>query len=250
MMEPASEVLAARARLDPGSGRHNLAWSLLAHAVVLAAVALWPRSPSVVPVRTVMTVSLTGAAGPRTGGLTDIGGARPAPVQRRPTVPVQPPKPQATASKPTVAPRPQPRTSAPAAPSPSPPAVAEPAPAGNAPVVTGARGQGFGLSSSGGGAGRRVELDVSNFCCPEYLDRMVLAIQRGWDKNQGVTGASVVTFTIRRDGLVDSVMLRRTSGFYALDNAAMRAVARAERLPALPSEFPNASLTVHLTFEY
>ena len=117
-------------------------------------------------------------------------------------------------------------------------------------MVTGAKGQGFGLSSSGGGAGRRVELDVANFCCPEYLDRMVLAIQRGWDKNQGVTGASVVTFTIRRDGMVDSVMLRRTSGFYALDNAAMRAVARAERLPALPNEFPNASLTVHLTFEY
>ena len=109
---------------------------------------------------------------------------------------------------------------------------------------------GFGLSSSGGGASRRVEVDVANFCCPEYLDQMVLAIQRGWDRNQGVTGASVITFTIRRDGLVDSVLVRRSSGFYALDNAAMRAVARAERLPALPGEFPNASLTVHVTFEY
>jgi TonB family protein len=117
-------------------------------------------------------------------------------------------------------------------------------------VVTGAKGQGFGLSSSGGGASRRVEVDVANFCCPEYLDQMVLAIQRGWDRNQGVTGASVITFTIRRDGLVDSVLVRKSSGFYALDNAAMRAVARSERLAALPREFPNASLTVHLTFEY
>ena len=74
MMEPASEVLAARARLDPASGRHNLAWSLAAHAMVLATVAVWPRSPSVAPVRTVMTVSLTGAPGPRTGGRTEIGG--------------------------------------------------------------------------------------------------------------------------------------------------------------------------------
>jgi len=248
MMEPTSEVLAARARLQSGVGGQNLAWSIVAHGLVLATVALWPRSASVAPVRTVMTVSLTGAAGPRTGGLTEIGGAAPAPVQPKPTIPVQPPKPQATASKPAVAPRPATRTPAPA--SPTRPAAAEPAPSGNAPVVTGAKGQGFGLSSSGGGAGRRVEVDVANFCCPEYLDQMVLAIQRGWDKNQGVTGASVITFTIRRDGLVDAVLVRKSSGFYALDNAAMRAVARSERLSPLPREFPNASLTVHLTFEY
>ena len=65
MMEPTSEVLAARARLQSGGGRHNLAWSIVAHSLVLATVAFWPRSASVAPVRTVMTVSLTGAAGPR-----------------------------------------------------------------------------------------------------------------------------------------------------------------------------------------
>jgi len=106
------------------------------------------------------------------------------------------------------------------------------------------------LSSSGGIGGSKVELDVSNFCCPDYLEKMVLAIQRGWDKNQGTTGVSVIAFTIHRDGTVESPTVRRPSGFFALDNAALRAVARANRLPPLPSEFPESALVVRLTFEY
>ena len=95
-----------------------------------------------------------------------------------------------------------------------------------------------------------VKLDVSNFCCPDYLEKMVLAIQRGWDKNQGTTGVSVIAFTIHRDGTVESPTVRRPSGFFALDNAALRAVARANRLPPLPAEFPESALVVRLTFEY
>ena len=42
---------------------------------------------------------------------------------------------------------------------------------GTAKVETGAKGQGFGLSSGGGGGDGGVKLDVANFCCPEYLAR-------------------------------------------------------------------------------
>ena len=41
---------------------------------------------------------------------------------------------------------------------------------GTAVAETGAQGQGFGLSSGGGGDGGY--LDVANFCCPEYLATM------------------------------------------------------------------------------
>ena len=40
--------------------------------------------------------------------------------------------------------------------------------AGSAVAETGARGQGFGLST-GGGAGSGSTLDVADFCCPDYL---------------------------------------------------------------------------------
>ena len=39
---------------------------------------------------------------------------------------------------------------------------------GSSIAETGAKGMGFGLSSGGGGGGGHLE--VSNFCCPEYLD--------------------------------------------------------------------------------
>ena len=246
MNEPTSAVLAERARLHAG-GRHTVAWSIAGHSVALALIALGART-SPEPMRQVMTVSLSGAPGERTGGLTQMGGAAPAPVSPKPPVPTPPPEtprePKAVVPVPRPAAQPTAATSA----TRRPPSTPEPA-NGNTPAVTGARGQGFGLSSSGGIGGSKVELDVSNFCCPDYLEKMVLAIQRGWDKNQGTRGSSVIAFTIRRDGSVESSSVRQPSGFFALDNAALRAVARAT-IPPLPPEFRESTLGVRLTFEY
>ena len=113
---------------------------------------------------------------------------------------------------------------------------------------TGARGQGFGLATGGAG-GSGVQLDVANFCCPEYIEQMVTLIQRNWQSSQGVTGSTVMKFTINRVGSIQGVMVERPSGFLALDLAAERALL-ITRLPELPPQFPNPTLTVHLTFEY
>ena len=249
MNEPTSAVLIERARLEPGA-RFNLAWSMLAHAVIGIAIIVWPRADLDPQVRNVMTINLSGSPGPRTEGMTQIGGAEAAPVRPAPPAPAPPPPPPPT---PTATPRPsvavKPPARSEAVPSRRAPAAAEPS-SGNTPVATGARNQGFGLSSSGGGIGQNVEMDVSNFCCPEYIQSVVLVIQRNWDKDQGVRGSAVVTFTIRRDGTVDGVLVRRSSGFYALDNAALRAMARSQQLPPLPAQFTNPTLTLHVTFEY
>jgi protein TonB len=250
MNEPTSTVLIERARLEPGA-RFNLAWSILAHAVVGIAIVAWPRAPVDPQLRNVMTISLSGAPGPNTGGMTQMGGAEPAPVRPAPPAPPSPPPPPpapTAAERPSVAVKPPARSQA--APSRRAPAASEPTD-GNTPVNTGARGQGFGLSSSGNGSiGQKVEMDVANFCCPEYIERVLLVIQRNWDKQQDVRGSAVVTFTIHRDGAVDGVLMRRSSGFYALDNSALRAVARAQQMPALPAQFTNPTLTLHITFEY
>jgi TonB family protein len=58
-----------------------------------------------------------------------------------------------------------------------------------------------------------------------------------------------VKFTIARNGTIQAPQVELPSGFVALDNAAVRALQLA-RVPALPAEFPNPTLTVHLRFDY
>jgi len=189
--------------------------------------------------RTVMTISLAGAPGPRAGGMTPMGGRDvPAPTPAPPKpAPTPPPKPREEA-RPVRRPTP---------PAPKPAPEEEPRP-GVTRTETGARGQGFGLTTGGAG-GSGVQLDVTNFCCPEYIEQMVTLIQRNWQQNQGVRGATLMKFTITRSGSIQGVMVERPSGFLALDLAAERALL-ITRLPELPVQFPNPTLTVHITFEY
>jgi len=119
---------------------------------------------------------------------------------------------------------------------------------GNTRTETGARGQGFGLTTGGNG-GTNVQLDVGNFCCPEYLEQMMSLIQRNWDANHGIGGATTMQFTVTRGGTIERVQVERPSGFVALDLAAQRALLLT-RLPELPPQFPNPTLTVHMRFEY
>jgi TonB family protein len=110
------------------------------------------------------------------------------------------------------------------------------------------RGQGFGLSTSGG-TGGPVSLDVPDFCCMDYISQMSDLITRAWDSNQSVKGSTLVKFTIMRDGTIRAPEIEKSSSYLALDNAALRAV-QLTRLPPLPLLFPNETLTVHLRFDY
>lgn len=241
MTEVTDVIVARRQQADPF--RAMVVWSIAAHVAVLAVLVFgpfdWGVSADDTP-STVMTISLSGAPGPRAGGMTPIGGRaipEPTPEPPRP-VPPPPPKPREEVA-PTRAPvrrQPQPK-----------PSTDEPAP-GVTRTETGARGQGFGLTTGGAG-GSGVQLDVTNFCCPEYIEQMVTLIQRNWQQNQGVRGSTLMKFTINRSGSIQGVMVERPSGFLALDLAAERALLTT-RLPELPVQFPNPTLTVHVTFDY
>jgi len=240
MTEVTDIIVARRRQADPF--RAMVVWSIAAHVAVLAILVFgfdWGVSADDTP-RTVMTISLFGAAGPRAGGMTPMGGRaipEPTPEPPRP-VPPPPPKPREEAA-PTKAPvrrPPQPK-----------PSTEEPQP-GVTRTETGARGQGFGLTTGGAG-GSGVQLDVTNFCCPEYIEQMVTLIQRNWQQNQGVRGSTLMKFTINRGGSIQGVMVERPSGFVALDLAAERALLTT-RLPELPVQFTNPTLTVHVTFDY
>jgi TonB family protein len=103
--------------------------------------------------------------------------------------------------------------------------------------------------SSAGGSGAAVTLDVADFCCNEYLDQMVIAIRRNWDQHQGLVGSTTMMFTITRNGAIHSPQVEKSSGFVALDSAAMRAL-QLSRIPPLPAAFDNPTLTVHLRFDF
>src|SRR5262245_11108858 len=201
-----------------------------------------------------MTISLGGAPGPRAGGMTPMGGRA---VQE--VAPAEPARHAETAPAPKAPEMALPRENArrpQAKPKTSPQEATGRAPTTGAEVTqgstraeTGARGQGFGLTTGGGG-GTGAYLDVGDFCCPEYLETIMQMVQQNWSSKQNATGQTIMKFTIQRNGVLSDVQVERPSGFVALDMAAQRALLLTQRVPALPAQFPNQLLTVHLRFEY
>ncbi|HEY9466367.1 MAG TPA: TonB family protein [Vicinamibacterales bacterium] len=255
MLENVTDIIVARSR-EPEGLKTMIVWSIGAH-IALATVAVFVGGPRVDAPRQVMTISLSGAPGPKTGGQTQIGGqAVQAPAApQEPVKPVPPPpapkEPAMSLPDPKVRPRQQPKPKqAPAEATAKNVSTGEVPREGTTKVDTRVRGQGFGLSSAGSNSpASSVTLDVSDFCCNEYIEQMVTMIRRSWDQNQGIVGSTTMKFTILRNGTIQSPQVERSSGFAALDNSSMRAL-QLTRLAPLPAAFENPTLTVHLRFDY
>jgi protein TonB len=255
-MEPVTSVLLARGQ-EPQGLRKTVAASLALHvAAVLVLVVspmVWhPGAPT--DVSPVMTISLGGGApGPMSGGMNPMGG-RPVQTTEPATRPeaVRPPAartPEMTMPAPKG--KPLPKTS-------SQSNVEEgrgTTPTRGARINQGAAfgdtgGEGSGTGLSTGGLGGDVGLDVSNFCCPEYVSLMTTSIRRNWDPNQPVAGSVIIRFTVQKDGRIVDISVFQPSGYQVLDWAAQRAVSVTAKLPPLPAEFPGDHLTVRLRFQY
>jgi len=257
-----TDILRDRMR-EPGGFQRMLSVSLIAHVAVATAIVLAPRGilgPAAETRREVMTISLSGGGeGPRNGGFTT--------GSERPVQEVRPPEeaPKREALRPPAAKTPEmtlPVKNAKAAKSSSTvvkeapdeargrtPSKGEKITQGNAIAYTGARGQGFGLST-GGGPGSGSSLDVADFCCPDYIVTMIERIRSAWVMPPGARGHVLIKFTIQRDGRLTDYQVERSSGSYLPDGAALRAVAQTKTLPPLPSQYPNPTLGVHLDFDY
>jgi TonB family protein len=201
-----------------------------------------------------MMISLGGAPGPRTGGMTTVG-ARPVQQVSESPKAIEPVRPPAARAPEMVEPtknvpkKLETKTDNPAKdPRSRTPTKGEEIRKGTAVAETSARGQGFGLTTTGGG-GTGSYLDTANFCCPEYLGTMLDLIRRNWDSKQQSVGMTVVKYTIQRDGSVN-VLVEKSSGSQALDFMANRALLLTRKFPPLPPAFTEPSLTVHLVFEY
>lgn len=256
-MDAVSEVIAARARADVGI-QNTLGFSVLAHLALIAAVFFapsWWFGSGTPAEQVVMTISLGGPIGPRDGGMTTMGGR---PVQaiaeaKRAIEPVRPPAaraPEMIEPKKTAPKKAESKiTETAKTPSGRTPTKGEEIRKGSAvSAAPSARGQGFGLSSGGGGTGSY--LDTANFCCPEYIGLMVEQIRSNWDYRQQATGMVMVRFTIQRDGTIANVQVERSSGYPTLDFLATRALQLTGKLPPLPQPYTEPTLGVHLSFEY
>jgi periplasmic protein TonB len=259
-----SDVLRERMQ-EPGGLSATAAVSLLLHAGIGAALVFGPLQWMSHPLedhRPVMTISLGGAGtGPENGGLTAI--------SARPVQTTEPaPKPEALRAPAAKTPEmtvPLAKTP-PAKPVKAPPKATETIAktpdargttlsrgkeleTGSAIAVTGAKGQGFGLST-GGGKGLGAQLEVGDFCCADYLALMQQKIMGNWNQRTEVSGTVVMKFIIQRDGTLTDISLEQGSGNLELDNNAKRALLVTRQLPPLPAAYSNPTLIMHLTFRY
>lgn len=67
-------------------------------------------------------------------------------------------------------------------------------------------------------------------------------------RNQGLTGAATVRFTMDRSGRIVSASLVRSAGHPALDQAALAAASPGSSLPPIPDFIPQTTFTVPLRF--
>lgn len=249
-----------RRTTGPDGFKRMVGLSLLAHALLIVAVALTPsswRTRDVEP-RTVMTISLGGAPGPRAGGLTSMSGrpvqqaveprpdVKPAPITPPAAKPPEMTEPTKAAPKQTPKPTTPPQTTAEQARGRTPTTGARVS-EGQARADTGVVSDSIGLSTGGGGTGGQINL--GDFCCPAYVAEMLQIIHRNWRQEQGARGSTIMRFVIDRQGTLSDIAVSRTSGNFLLDQAATRALTLT-KLPPLPREYTNPTLTVNLEFNF
>jgi TonB family protein len=89
-----------------------------------------------------------------------------------------------------------------------------------------------------------------------YLKGVTTKVRQNWYAlvpevaRKGQKGQVVVTFTIVRDGKIQDLRVRSTSGSDVLDRASTGAVAASSPLQALPADFKGEQLALQLTFTY
>jgi TonB family protein len=267
------DYLRQRAKLKAVSLPTCLAFSLVFHALVAAAILVTPKTEARTEETKVTWVNLPPAV---TGPL---GGSGPQEVGKqgerlRRVEEVAPKQAEPPAKAPPV---PTPNAFGPKASRPAKGTRDNPDSLGKAPVaakgktvdanpIVGAAGQGAGggvgigspipgipglKASSGiqGGTGLISDLDGS-FPFIWYLQQVQGRITGNWNRLTSIQGRVQIYFRIKRDGSIDGARVESPSGNSALDQSALLAVRRSDPLPRLPDGFEGGSLGVRFWFTY
>lgn len=103
----------------------------------------------------------------------------------------------------------------------------------------------------GGENGSPVLADFSNFPYPWYITQVREALWNSWTEKMPSSGLlkCTVKFDIRRGGGVSGISVESSSGNRLFDYAAKASVENAGPFPALPDDFYEDALTVHVEFK-
>lgn len=255
-MDAVSEVLVGRA--DKGDGLSSmLGASAFAHFALVTLFVLLPTwwfGANNKPPETIMQISLGGPISEDKQGTATLGGRA---IQQ--AVPVEPKKPieqvrppAAVTPEMTVPTKLPPKKTTPNKVEAKDPRSTRPTKGaevqkGSSVAETGGKGLGFGLSAGGGGTSGMLE--VSNFCCPEYLATMASLIKSNWNSSLGAVGRTHLRFVIQKDGRITDITVEQSSGVEFMDSYARRALILT-KLPPLPPGYDQAALAVHMYFDY
>jgi protein TonB len=187
---------------------------------------------------------------------------RPAPARPTPPAPVTPPAarpepaPDAMVKTPEPrAPQPEPVPSEAAAPSaPAPPQVAVARPPAS---IWRQPGGGGGLQGGGRGGvdGEPIPLDTPEPRFQDYFNQVRDRIKAKWvyprqAGERNIEGELLIEFHIAKDGRLEFIELRHSSGTQILDDAALTAVKLAQPFPPVPDDIAKRSLAINGQFKY
>jgi len=107
-----------------------------------------------------------------------------------------------------------------------------------------------GNQKSSGSVGIGIKIDAPEFPYPHYLVLIQFRIEGNWQPPFSGIGEEITTvyFRISREGEIEEVKIEKSSGNFALDQAALRAVRSSNPLPPLPSGSGLETLGVHFDF--
>ena len=107
-----------------------------------------------------------------------------------------------------------------------------------------------GNQKSSGSVGTGIKLDAPEFPYPHYLVLLQFRIEGNWQPPFSGIGEEVTTiyFKITREGEIQDEKIEKSSGNFALDQAALRAVRSSNPLPPLPPGSGMETLGVHFDF--
>ena len=122
------------------------------------------------------------------------------------------------------------------------------------PSVLGGTAKLFEPAPANKGAGENgspVVADFSNFPYPWYITQVREALWNSWTEKMPSSGLlkCTVRFDIHRGGGVKDISIERSSGNRLFDYAAETSVENAGPFPALPDDFYEDALTVHVEFK-
>jgi TonB family protein len=103
--------------------------------------------------------------------------------------------------------------------------------------------------------GAPVPLETNEPRFQAYFSKIREKIRATWTYptaagERGIQGEVVVEFRIAKDGRLESVQVRRSSGATILDDYSLRAVQTAAPFPPVPDDVTKETLTVESTFRY